>query len=446
MSTSNESSTVGAEPEWAAFVAIDWADQKHVWRMKVAGATAAEQGELENTPEAVDQWATRLCVRFGGRPIAVCLEQSHGAVVFMLAKYAHLVLYPVHPKTAADYRKAFYPSGTKNDPGDAELLLELLLCHRDRLRRLQPDTVGTRLLGVLVEQRRCLVNEKTRQKNRLTACLKMYFPQVLRWFDDVESPLVEDLLQRWNTLQALQKAHPGTLRRFFHEHNCRSAERLEERVKAIYAAVPATQDAAVLEGEALVALRWVVLLQTLREQIVVLDQRIAQLVQEHPEGALFASLPGAGPALVPRLLVAFGTQRDRYPTAYNMQCYSGIAPVTEQSGNTRWQHCRWACPGFLRQTFHEYASHSIARSAWARAFYQSQREDGKEHHAAVRALAFKWIRIIHRCWKDGKPYEEQTYLEALHQRGAPLAAGFKFATDSGWQPVAGFQKFSTLPS
>jgi hypothetical protein len=66
------------------------------------------------------------------------------------------------------------------------------------------------------------------------------------------------------------------------------------------------------------------------------------------------------------LIVAFGTRRERYDNAFQMQCYSGIAPVKEASGKSEWIHFRWACPKFLRQTFHEYASHSLPKSEWAR--------------------------------------------------------------------------------
>ena len=123
-----------SEPEWAAFAAIDWADQKHAWRLVPADSAVHEQGTLENTPEAVDLWAANLCVRFGGRPIAVCLEQSRGPLVYMLSKYAQLVLFPVHPSTAARYRQVFFPSGAKDDPRDAASLLDLLLHHRSQLR------------------------------------------------------------------------------------------------------------------------------------------------------------------------------------------------------------------------------------------------------------------------------------------------------------------------
>jgi transposase len=427
------------EPEWAAFAAIDWADQKHAWRLAPAGSAVHEHGEFENTPEAVDVWATNLYARFAGGLIAVCLEQSRGPLVYMLSKYAHLVLFPVHTTTAARYRQVFSPSGAKDDPRDAASLLDLLLHHRSRLRQWQPDTVETRQLQRLVEQRRLMVNEKTRQSNRLTACLKMYFPQILKWFDDPSAAVVGALLERWPSLQELQRAHPGTLQKFFLQHNGRSQERIQERLQSIYQAVPATGDPAVLKGEAAAAHGFVALLKTLREIIARLDQHIEQLVASHPDHALFASLPGAGPVMVPRLIVAFGTRRERYETAFQMQCYSGIAPVKEASGNSEWVHFRRSCPKFLRQTFHEFAFLSTRSSVWAKAYYDRQRDNKQSRPAAVRALAYKWIRIIFRCWKEGKPYDEQVYLRSLQKRRSGLAVPI---TALGWNSVAGFQKFS----
>jgi transposase len=440
---SESGTTTASELPWAAFAAIDWANQKNFWRLMPAESQQHEQGELDNTPEAVATWAASLEQRFDGRPVAVCLEQSRGALVYMLSKYPHLVLFPVHPTTAARYRETFAPSGAKSDLNDTAALLDLLLRHRDRLRPLQPDTAETRLLHFLVEERRQTVDEKTRQSNRLTDCLKQFFPQILRWFDDVTTPLVGDLVERWGSLQELQRAHPGTLRKFFREHNCRSTELMEERIAAIYKAIPATTDLAVLEAGIMTARGLVAVVATLRSNIAVFEQRIAQLVASHPDGELFASLPGAGAALVPRLLVAFGTRRDRYQNAYEMQCYSGIAPVKEASGNTEWVHFRFVCPKFLRQTFHEFASHSIGQSQWAKAYYKHLRNnEKKDHHAAVRSLAYKWIRIIFRCWKDGKPYDEQVYQNSLRRRRSLLAGILGGTTDVSWKPVAGFQKLS----
>jgi transposase len=360
------------EPQWAALAAIDWADQKHFWRLAPVGGTQQEQGELENTPEAVEAWAMQLHERFGGRPIAVCLEQSRGSLVCLLMKYAHLVLFPVHPKTASDYRETFCVSGAKSDPGDTASLLDLLQRHRDKLRPLYADTVETRLLQGLATVRRRLVDEKTRQKNRLTACMKVYFPQLLRWFDDIDTPLVGDLVQRWPTLPELQRSHPGTLRKFFHEHNCRAEERIRERMAAIQTAMPATTDAAIVEIESRKARALVEVMAVLRKHIAECDQRIAEVVATHPEKEIFSSLPGAGPVLIPRLIVAFGTQRERFESAGEVQNLSGISPVTVSSGKSKWVKMRVGCPKFLRQTFHEFAAHSIEKCQWARAYYDKQ--------------------------------------------------------------------------
>lgn len=90
-------------------------------------------------------------------------------------------------------------------------------------------------------------------------------------------------------------------------------------------------------------------------------------------------------------------------------------------------HWRWACSKFLRQTFIEWVARTIPRSYWAKLFYAKQRAKGARHQAALRALAFKWIRILHRCWVERVPYDETRYLLELKKRGSPL---LKFAAGS----------------
>jgi transposase len=430
------------EPKFAAFVGIDWADRQHFWACQTPGSRPIEQGVLPQTPEAVEEWVMELHQRFGGAPVAIALEQSRGALIFLLAKYPHLVLYPVHPTSLANYRKSFRPSGAKSDPSDALLVLDMLVHHRDRLRRLSPDTVETRTLQLLVEQRRKLVNDRTRFTNRLTSQLKLYFPQILEWFDAIYSPLVGDLLERWPTLQELQKAKPATLRRFLTQHNCRGQEKIDQRLEQIRHAVPATSDGALLTSGRSAVRALVALLRALREAIAAHDEQIEQLARCHPDFAIFASLPGAGPVLVPRLIAALGTHRDRYRSAHEIQCYSGIAPVKESSGQQEWVHWRWACPKFVRQTFHEWAGHSIGFSEWARTYYDRQRNQNKTHHAVVRALAFKWIRILFRCWQNRTPYDEALYLNALRRRQSPLIAPPQPIVDFQFKKRGGFWKIT----
>jgi transposase len=410
------------EPQFVAFVGIDWADQKHAWCLQSAGGMQRESGEVEHTPEAVEAWVGQLCQRFANRPIAVAVEQVKGALVFMLSKYEPLHLFPVPSAMSANMREALYPSGAKDDPRDADLLLDLLLQHRDKLRRLSPDSEATRRVQNLVEERRNLVDEKTAQSNRLTNHLKIYFPQMLDWFDRLDTELVCTLLERWPTLEELQKVPSARLRAFFVKHHCRDQELIERRLVGIQQAIPAIRDRAVIEAKSAVVKVSAQLIRSLVRGIADLDRKIEAAAAAHPDFFIFESLPGAGAALAPRLLAAFGSQRDRYGNAGEVQSYSGIAPVTERSGKKKWVHFRWACPKFLRQSFHEWAGHSIAHSQWARSYYQQQRKRGKGHHAAVRGLAFKWIRVVFRCWKDGVVYDESKYLAALAKRNSPLSA------------------------
>lgn len=145
-----------------------------------ADSQIKEHGTLEHTPEALSDWVAQLHQRFAGGKIAVILEQSRGSLLYALLPHAHLVLYPINPQMAAKFRKAFYPSGAKTDPLDAELLLQILLQHRDRLKVWQPDEPVTRQLQLLVEARRRFVADRVRLSNRLENALKTYFPQALQ--------------------------------------------------------------------------------------------------------------------------------------------------------------------------------------------------------------------------------------------------------------------------
>ena len=405
---------------FAAFVGLDWADAKHDICLQVAGSTHREFLRLEHRPEAIDAWVCTLRTRFNGQPIAVCLELNKGPIVSALQNYDFLVLFPVNPLTVAKYREAFTPSRAKDDPTDAELQVELLLKHRDKLTALVPQSPTMRALAQLVEHRRRLVGDKVRLTNRLTSALKNYFPHVLQWFQDKDTAIFCDFLSRWPTLKAAQLARRATLERFFRAHHVRSPDVITARIAAIKNAVALTTDAGVIAPNTLLVQALVAQLRVTLQAIADFDTAIAQRVQAHPDFPLFDALPGAGAVFAPRLLVAFGEQRERFTSAEELQKYAGIAPVTERSGKKSWVHWRLQCPTFLRQTFVEWAAESIRHSFWAQVYYQQQRDKGKAHQAAVRALAFKWIRILYRCWQERLPYDESTYLQALHRRGSSL--------------------------
>jgi transposase len=409
------------QEEFAAYIGIDWADQTHFVSLRAADSEEVERYKLEHKPEVIAQWVSNLQQRFPERRVAVALEQSRGALIYALMSYEFLVLYPINPKAVAKYREAFYVSGAKDDPLDSDLLLELVTLHRNRLRAWHPDDELTRTITLLVQYRRELVDTQTSLTNRLSDLLKLYFPQALGWAGDLATAQACDFLQRWPTLAKVQQTTASKLKQFYLAHGCRKAVLLEARLEQIPAARPMTTDGAVIAASVAMVQAIIGQLRPLLASIKQLDNQIADLFAQHDDHKLFSSFPGAGAVFAPRLLSVFGADRSRFASAQEVQQLSGIAPVIERSGKSCWVHRRFACPKFLRQSFHEYAGQSIRWSPWARTYYNRQRQRGNGHHAAVRSLAFRWIRIIFRCWQMRVPYSEDTYQQALQRRGSELA-------------------------
>ena len=408
--------------QYAAFIAIDWADQKHVFSLQVAGQTKKETGELEQKPEVIGPWVAKLRQRFGGRAVAVGLEQSRGALIHALMTYDFLVIYPLHPTTVSKYREAFKSSGVKSDPLDTDQILQILTKHLELLRPLNPETQETRLLTRLVEDRRSLVNVRTSHVQALIAALKEHFPQTIELVSgDLTTSFACDFVLKWPTFQAFLHAKPSKIRDFFYGHNVRSPEVIERALGFAKLAKALTTDPAVVESSARKSQALAQMIKNLNLIIDGYDQRIEEVFEAHPEAYLFNQLPGAGQVMAPRLLSFFGSDRSRYEAASNVQSYSGIAPVTKSSGKSRSVYMRRACPKFDRQTFHEFARLSLAKCQWARNYLDYYNDKGKKLHTIVRALAFKWIRILFRCWKDQKPYDEAKYMQTLTKRGSIFA-------------------------
>ena len=412
--------------EFAAFIGIDWEHEAHAVCVLPAAGGVAQQGRVKQTPEAIAAWAAERREQFGGRPVAVCLEQSRGALVYALMQYEFLVLHPLNPKQLADYRAALYPSGAKCDPTDAELLARFLRDHTDKLRAWRPDDAITRGLRLLTEQRRKWVQDRVAATNELQQRLKESY---LLAFELCGLNLASEsslaLLEKFPSQRELQRASPKQLERWLPKRrrvadDPPAAELLRARIAVIHAALPLTTDEPVLEHARLVVGHLVVQLRALNRAIRDCDQKIAELFAAHPDGELFASFPGAGQALAPRLAAAYGTDRDKFPAAEDMQQLSGIAPVTKASGKSQIVQMRWACPKFLRQTFHEFAGSSIKYSRWAKAYFDMRKARGHRYHEILRGLAFKWQRILFHCWKTHQPYHEDHYLQRLRDTGSPI--------------------------
>jgi transposase len=400
-------------------IGIDWADQLHAFAAMLPDGTV-ETGSFRQQPHAIQQWLDGWQTRFPQARLEIALETSRGGLVNALLQSAAVRLYSLNPHALACFRKSFAHGGGKSDPLDARRIMQYLLAHRAELRPLLLNQPLTRELDELVRHRRRLVDERVRLAHRLKSLLKDYFPALLELAPSKPyAHFLVALLRRYPTLQAVQQAGPRRLRQLL--LGLGSRNRVEQRIAILMEAQPLTSDPVILRTHARYAQALAATIDLQNQTIRQYDADLKRLLPGHEDYPLFKTLPGASVRTHARLIAALGDDRSRYATAESLQCAAAIAPLTEQSGKSRHVHRRWAAPTFLMQTFFEFAGLSVPSCAWAKAFYETQRTRGKSAAGAKRALAYKWIRIIHHCWKTRTPYDEAAHLANLRRQASPLA-------------------------
>lgn len=404
------------------YIGIDRSDQFIDTHILDGQGRFVSQSCILSAPEALMPWVQSIQLQLPkGAIAALCIEQPCANLNGFLRQFPFLQLYLINPIILKNYRETFNLSKAKDDKKDALHLAKLIYEKHDLITPWTAPDDSSAKLDILSKKRRQLVEARSGVSNRLTQLLKDYYPQALSLTGrSFHTRVACDFLQKWPTLQSAKRARPHTVRKFYISHSSSRPKLNETRLEIIAQAVPLTNDPATLETYAELTQAYAQQLTTLNTGIKRFEDLISETLSEHPDTHIFRSLPSAGDIFCARLISFFGADRTRYPSALDVQNASGIAPVTKQSGTIHHVQRRYACSKFWRQTFVEWAGLSVIRSRWAKAFYQQQKAKGNRHHVILRSLAYKWIRIIHRCWQDQKPYCEEKYLGALKTAGSPL--------------------------
>ena len=399
-------------------VGMDWADGEHAYVMMDPQGTI-HRDSVQQSAEAIAKLLADWQQAFPNVSVEVCLETSRGPLINILLEHPHVRIYPVNPNALANYRKAFAHGGGKNDPIDANLILQFLLHYREQLRPLKLNSPLTRELGLLCEDRRHLVEQRVVLAQQLKSLLKCYFPALLLLKPaKIYADFIVLFLQKYPTLAHAQTAGRVKLRKLFFGTGAKN--KIEHRLDILLSALPLSTEEVLLRSSARRARAICGQLASLNQSIRIYNKEIKTLLEQHQDFRSIKSLP-CGATSQARLIAVLGDDRTRYGSAEELASATGIAPLTTQSGKMRYVSSRWACSKFFRQTFHEFAGISINRSRWSKAYYQQQLGRGKSPNMAKRALAFKWIRIIYRCWQTGESYDEERYIARLRATHSPLA-------------------------
>ena len=333
----------------------------------------------------------------------VAIERPDGPVVEALLE-ADLAVFVIAPNQVKNLRSRYGSAGNKDDGFDAYVLADTLRTDRPRLRPLTQDSEATITLRMTVRARQDLVAAWVAMANQMRAHLQTTLPGAIGLFRDIDSAITLKFLTRFPSQDKVDWLSPARLGNWLRSVGYNHQANLERLWVHLHDAPPGTRGP---EGaaRARITLALVAALTHLRAQIKALEEQIAQQLAEHPDAAIFTSLPRSGTVRAARLLAEIGDARGRFPTPEALTCLAGAAPSTRQSGKVKIVAFRWAVDKQLRGAVIDFAGDSHHANPWAANLYQRARARGHDHPHAVRILARAWLHIIWRCWQDHVPYD-----------------------------------------
>jgi transposase len=391
------------------FVGDDWAEAHHdVYVCDEAGTKLASK----RLPEGIDGMAKLhdLVATHAADPgdVVVGIETDRGLWVNALVE-AGYVVYAINPKAASRYRDRHTLSGAKSDPGDAKMLAELVRTDRHNHRQVAGDTALAEGIKILARAHQSLVWERTRATNRLRSSLREYFPAALDTFAELAERDTLAVLAAAATPSEAARLTPGKIRTVLRRAG--RQRNIETRADTIAAGLrgDALRAPAAVEGAHGATTRAsVAILAALNTQIDELASELADHFEQHPDSDFYLSLPGVGVVLGARALGEFEDDPNRYADAKSRKNYAGTSPITRASGTRSVVLARYVRNNRLADALDQWAFSSITASPGARAFYNRRRAAGNSHHKALRALANRWVGILHGCLDHQTRYDENT--------------------------------------
>lgn len=396
------------------YIGIDWGETKHdVCILNHAGAILKEFRFTQTS-----KGYAHLVKEIEGFKVApdhclVALETSSNLIVdFLLAKPYQT--YVIAPSKVASSRGRFSSSGRRNDRSDAHLLADMVRTDQHRFTPWRAD-------GVVVSQIRAnlrliddLTQSITRYSNRLRAALLRACPVAIDLFSDLTTQISLQFLRTYPTQTAVKSLSYADFAAFCRRHRYSHPHRITQRYTHLQQQVSEPAEITITAYQTPITI-WATLLLNFVQQKQQAIRRIHQWFLTHPDAHIFASLPGAGDLLAPRLLVMFGEHRGRFPTPTAIQSLAGTCPITIQSGKKKAVKFRRACNHEYRHTAQLFAISSTRHSSWAATYFGNALKRGLAESHAYRCLANRWLAIIWTIWQRNLPYDEAHHLAQIQR-------------------------------
>jgi transposase len=390
------------------FVGIDWSETHHDACIVDGEGRVLAKGRVPEGVEGVAKLHEMVAAHAEDpSQVVVGIELDRGLLVGALVAAGYAV-HAVNPLSVDRYRDRHRTSGAKSDPGDAKVLADLVRTDRHLHRQVAGDSELAEAVKVLARAHQGLIWSRQRQLNQLRNALREFYPAALEAFgtdlasvdalailQTAPTPAVGRSLSRARITAALKR---GGRRR-----------RISERAAEIERALRGPQ----LEAPPVLARAYgdvvrstVRIVAEMTAQIDSLATELEASFEGHPDAEILSSLPGLGVVLGARVLAEFGDDPDRYADPKSRKNYAGTSPITKASGRSRVALARFARNRRLADALQMWAFCSLTLSPGGRRYYDAHRAKGQTHQRALRALANRWVGILHGCLRHRQPYSE----------------------------------------
>lgn len=398
------------------YTGIDWSEAKHdVVVVNETGAIVA-QLVIPHTPQGFSR-LEQLHQQLGVNPseCVIGLETAHNLLIDFLWARQYQRVYVIPPNVTRSSRGRYRQSGARSDQSDAYVLADLLRTDQHRLQPWQPDLLLTQQMRAKVSLHLHLTQIIVRWSNRLRAILLRYYPAAVEVFSQLSNPLALTFIQSYPTPAAAARLSYPEFEQFARQHGHRQPGKLPACFARLQASWPqaAAEIVTTYQDEAVLLAK--LLLQTVEAKKQI-SRELKRLLDQHPDQAIFRSLPRVGDFLAAALLIKFGDDRRRFPTPATVQALAGTCPVTDWSGKRRIVKFRQACDRQFRHVVQQWARLSLAKSVWANAYYQQVRSRCRSDNHAYRCLANRWLAIVWKLWQTRQAYDETYHLQQKKAR------------------------------
>jgi hypothetical protein len=401
---------------------IDWASDHHDVALIDPAGTKLARRRISDDAAGLGELVSLFAAQGGGPgTVKIAIETERGLLVASL-RAAGYEIYPVNPKSVDRYRDRHHLARGKSDAADAMVLAHILRTGAHLHRPLPAGSGAARAIEVLARAHQDLVWSRQHEVNRLRSLLAGYYPAALAAFPDLATRTALAVLAAAPTpARAAQLGLDDLLDLL--ESAGRGRQRSEaQRLAAVFAAPQMSQPAEVEAAMGAAAAAAAGTITAMNTGLAALQQQIGQHFRQHPDAAIYHSMPALGSILSARVLGEFGGDPTRWPDPASRRAYAGSAPITRASGKKRLVLARYIRNQRLYDAVRWWAFAALSVSPGARAYYGQRRAAGDGHEAALRRLASKLIGQLHHCLTHRVTYDEATaWPQPEHQAPAQAA-------------------------